>query len=326
MKSSVLLICFNRLDFVQDQIEQIPQDRKLYILQDGLGDKIQYSYEWRQLRNYLLRNYAEDSRVTLMLREKNLGGADGIPNAIDWALQNEDRIIVLEDDCLDGMEFYKFCDYHLQNNYDEDLVFISGNNFIDDKVKLNHNLILSYPHCWGWAITKHNWLRIRPFRDANGTWVSEYGYTKLQRRLRLIATIRKKKYLNSLEKLYWYFIFDKLLTQVKYHWDYTLQLHMWLHDLYSIIPVKNLVTNIGADNRSLNIKRVTNNHFKEITVNESDLRILLSPITKKHYDLKLDKINQWTVYGGTLRMIYHRLGIFKNPIKFLYFKVREYLV
>ena len=73
MKSSVLLICFNRLDFVQDQIEQIPQDRKLYILQDGLGDKIQYSYEWHQLRNYLVRYYAEDSRVTLMLREKNLG-------------------------------------------------------------------------------------------------------------------------------------------------------------------------------------------------------------------------------------------------------------
>ena len=96
-KAPILLICFNRLDFVQQQLEKIPNDRRVYILQDGLGEKLNNRTEWSALREYLRTHCLGVPNYSLHLRDDNLGGADGIPAAVDWVLKTEDSIIVLED-------------------------------------------------------------------------------------------------------------------------------------------------------------------------------------------------------------------------------------
>ena len=42
----------------------------------------------------------------------------------------------------------------------------------------------------------------------------------------------------------------------------------------------------------------------------------------KEYDIFIDKINQKAVFGSWTRMVYHRLGFLKEPIRFIYFSIK----
>ena len=126
--------------------------------------------------------------------------------------------------------------------------------------------------------------------------------------INLLKIVLKKRHLNFIEVIYWVIKFKRVVTQEAYHWDYAVQLNMWIKDLYAIIPATNLVQNIGADDRSLNTKSKTSNHFLSIAVKSYDVEKLFNVPNMAEYNTMHDKADQKIVFGSNLKFVKRLIG------------------
>jgi len=94
--------------------------------------------------------------------EANLGCKDGVISAIDWVLKNEDRVVVLEDDCFPAPDFLPFCSALLEMyKYDDQVAMVSGTNDISNELKNLDNcpdfVFDTFGSTWGWATWERAW-------------------------------------------------------------------------------------------------------------------------------------------------------------------------
>ena len=115
--------------------------------------------------------------VKTLFREENLGCRRGVSGAIDWFFKHESEGIILEDDVVPSVTFFRFCQELLERyRHDERVMSISGNNFQGEhKVTSNSYYFSRYNHLWGWATWKRAWkhydhemVHWPKFRDSNG--------------------------------------------------------------------------------------------------------------------------------------------------------------
>ena len=100
-EAPVLLITFNRPDYTLQVVEKIRQAKikKLYIANDGPREGNMDDQKAREEIKNIIDSIDWDCEVHTLFQEKNLGCGWGPANAITWAFENEDRLIILEDDC-----------------------------------------------------------------------------------------------------------------------------------------------------------------------------------------------------------------------------------
>lgn len=119
-----------------------------------------------QEKNVLItRRIIEDIdwiRPNIVFQNTNQGLAKSITSAANHALENHDRFILLEDDCVPAEHFFRFMDKCLnayENN--ESIYGISGYS-----IPIPSQLLNSYPYdiyfhprigSWGWATWKRAW-------------------------------------------------------------------------------------------------------------------------------------------------------------------------
>ena len=133
---------------------------KIYFFNDGPR---QFNSEDTIARDKIIsiiNNIDWDCEVVMNFQDTNLGCGLGPVSAINWAFQNEDRLIILEDDTVPSINFFPYCNYLLEKYKNEDRVYmISGsnpsehNNFTDD----SYLFFSKYGHIWGWATWKRAW-------------------------------------------------------------------------------------------------------------------------------------------------------------------------
>ncbi len=108
----VLFIVFNRLDLTKQVFSRIKQikPKKLFIAADGprlnnAEDKI----KCEQVRQYLVANIDWSCELKTLFREENFGCAKACAGAIDWFFSQVEEGVVIEDDCLIDLSFFRFC-------------------------------------------------------------------------------------------------------------------------------------------------------------------------------------------------------------------------
>ena len=132
IEAPVLLIAFNRPDTTKIAFESIRQvkPKKLYVAIDGPRSNKQGEVTLCKQVVKITQNVDWECDANYLIRENNLGCKHAVTGAIDWALKNEDRIIVIEDDIVAVPAFFSYAEKLLEKfKDDERIAMISANQY-----------------------------------------------------------------------------------------------------------------------------------------------------------------------------------------------------
>jgi hypothetical protein len=237
LDTPVLFLTFNRPDTTKQVLEAIRCARpsRIYLASDGPRDSCPGEEEKvLALREYMLGYIDWECEVKTLFREKNLGCKYAVSGAIAWFFKNEEMGIILEDDVLPVHSFFPYCEELLKRYKDDERIFmISGCNLISKRFAPESSYFFSrVTHIWGWAGWRRSWqyydVEMSPWPDWRDS-----------------GKLREFSGGNRIFSHYWKNIFDNVFLGSIDTWDYQLLFACWHRDAYTLLPSKNLTTNIG---------------------------------------------------------------------------------
>ena len=170
--------------------------------------------------------------VRTRFAEENLGCKGAMASAIDWAFEHSEDLIILEDDCLPSSTFYDYC-HNLLERWRDDrrVMMISGNNFQPRPTSSNSYYFSRWTHIWGWATWKRAW-------DTFEVDIKSWPQLRQTQQLKNIIP-------DPTEYSHWSRIFDAQHAGHIDTWDFPWMYTVWANNGMSVLPERNLVSNIG---------------------------------------------------------------------------------
>ncbi len=235
-KVPVLFIVFNRPDKTQQVLDKIREAKpeKLFVAADGPREHKPEDKEMCEKTRKIIQQVDWDCEVKTLFRDKNSGGSGmGVSGALQWFFDQVEEGIILEDDCVPNMSFFYFCQEMLKKyRYDNRVMHISGSNFQFGNTRGDGTYYFSkVVNVWGWATWKRAWkyfdyeMKLYPALIENRVMRNVYASPKIQ-----------KEY----ERTFGY-AFDGTWKC----WDRRWMQAVYVNNGLSIIPNKNLISNIG---------------------------------------------------------------------------------
>lgn len=243
--------------------------KKLYIFQDGkrknnsVLENINHNHT-----NQIIKNFSKFNSKKIFFR-KNIGQKYIGQKIFTRVFKYEKYAIILEDDCIPEMGFFKFCSEMLLKYYsNKQIAHISGCNLYygttKKKIIKNDDYLFSkFPQFMGWATWKDRWKK---YYDPNiKDWPKNKNF------------FLKNCNLKSGEKRFFNYYLNRVYFGKHIAWDTQWIYYNILNNLKTIVPNLNLIKNIGYANspsgkgakkfRNLmtkNIKFPIKNNTKEI--------------------------------------------------------------
>lgn len=237
MRTAIALIIFNRPDLTERVFTEIALARppKLLVIADGprsgRADDVEKCAATRAIVDRVnwpcevLKNYSD----------VNLGCGRREASGMTWIFEQVEEAIILEDDTLPHPTFFRFCE-ELLDKYRDDrrVMHISGDNWLFGQREISHSYYFSrYCLSWGWA----SWRRAFQLYDPE---------------IKLWPALRKTSWLTDIlgdprSVEYWSEIFDwthEGIDKVD-TWDFQWLFTIWAHHGLSVLPSRNLVSNLG---------------------------------------------------------------------------------
>lgn len=275
-KIPILFTIYNRLDTTKIVLEVIKKIKPthLFLASDGpKSDKEKDKVE--EVRRYVLSNIDWDVSLKTKFNINNKGCGEAMSSSIDWFFENVDMGIILEDDCLPNMSFFKYSEELLNYHKDNmDIWHISGSVLYKKEDYTPSYFYSVYPGIWGWATWSNRWKKYNFDMNKIDVKFGEYKYYKKSRISKSFFKEIKKK-MESYEIDTWDF-----------QWTYTI----WKNNGLCITPNYNLISNIGFDNHATHTKNSNDSrsnietqelkrifHPKNIEIHNDDI------IKKKHF-------------------------------------------
>ena len=182
MTAPVAFFIFNRPDLTAKSFQVIREARpaELFIVADGPRQDRPGEAELCQAARAVVDNIDWPCEVRRNYSSENLGCAKRVSSGIGWVLEQVDRTIILEDDCIADPSFFQFCEELLERYHaDERVMMISGNNFQFGRVRgIGSYYFTAYPKIWGWATWRRAWRHMdyemrqwRKLRDSD--WLED---------------------------------------------------------------------------------------------------------------------------------------------------------
>jgi hypothetical protein len=227
----VLIVGYKRVEELSTLFRKTLESgvKKVYVALDGIDSEIgsQVTREIESEINKIASNFC-DLELKVWVREKNLGSALSVMTAIEWAFQFEEALVILEDDLEISSELFVYFANQLQNiSNDSKVLMSSGSNVFRGESKDVLSGHSNYPIVWGWLTTKNKWQVIR-----NGIFIQELNFEKpLPRTVKIFLETGRIRALSGLIDA----------------WDVPLAAFMKAKGYKSLIPSRNLVSNIGFD-------------------------------------------------------------------------------
>ena len=121
-KIPILFVIFKRKDVALRAFAQIKKVRpeQLYIACDGARPNVEGEAEMVEAtRKAVLEAIDWDCEVHTRFQKSNLGCSMGVYTAINWLFDNEERGIIIEDDCVMRDSFFPFVEEMLERYADD---------------------------------------------------------------------------------------------------------------------------------------------------------------------------------------------------------------
>ena len=235
LRTPVVFLIFNRPEPARKVFEAIRQARpaQLLVVADGPRSSHQDDQQLCLQSRALLNLVDWPCQVYTNFADTNMGCRRRIVSGLNWAFDQVEEAIILEDDCLPDPTFFRYCSELLEHYRDEPRIGqISGANFQPPGCGDGYSYYYSrYNHIWGWASWRRAWrlhddtMKDWPgFRDGGGL---------------------KKLISSAAERRYWIDILDRIAAGQLDTWDCQWTLSCWQNRMLTVLPQVNLVSNIG---------------------------------------------------------------------------------
>jgi hypothetical protein len=233
----IALLNFNRPELTRQVFEVVRQirPRRLLIIADGprmdMPDDARLCAEVRAVFDEI----DWDCEVTRNFSDTNMGSFRRNSTGLNWVFDSVEEAIVLEDDCIPSLSFFRYSEDLLERYRNDPRVgVISGDNFGFPKPVGNNDsyFFSAYALPWGWA----SWRRVWKNVDLKMLWW-ERNYAK---------NILRELFPQAIVWRYWHWLFESIHNgEIKNAWDYQLILSLFRHSQFCVVPKVNLISNVG---------------------------------------------------------------------------------
>lgn len=240
----VLLLIFNRPETTLQVIAALSKVKPqyLYIAADGPRADRFDDVEKTEAARKIATEIDWPCEVKTLFRDENLGCRRAVSAAIDWFFEHVEEGIIMEDDCIPDPSFFPFAGELLERfRNDERVMVIAAKHHGAARASPYSYFFSCYNHCWGWA----SWRRAWQYYDRDMThW----------------PALRESDWLLGIGsggrafQQYWTMIFDSAYAGKVDSWAYRWTFSCWAQSGLSILPARNLVTNIGFGEDSTHTK------------------------------------------------------------------------
>jgi hypothetical protein len=232
----IAFIIFNRPDTTQRVFAEIAKLKpaKLLVIADGARQNKPGEDILVKQTRAIIDQVDWPCQIQTNYSDVNLGCKHRVSSGIDWIFSLEPEAIILEDDCLPDPSFFVFCQEMLER-YREDtsIGMITGDNFQNGIRRGDGDYYFSkYTHIWGWASWKRAW-------EKYDVCLTQWPEVKRDR------VFWNHLGLHSPEEHYWKNIFQQVYDGFIDTWDYQWTFTCWVNNMVSIVPNRNLISNIG---------------------------------------------------------------------------------
>lgn len=300
LETAVLFLVFNRPDTTKQVFEAIRQAKppRLYVAADGPRSnregEVQRVAQVRQIAT------AVDwpCEVKTLFRHENLGCKYAVSEAITWFFEYEEQGIILEDDCLPSMDFFRFTEDMLKRYSTETRVMmVTGTNYLSGKIDQPY-FFSEHFIIWGWATWKRAWAL---YDVEMKLWTDE----RIRREL-------SRKYTNKWAFKHFELTFDSLNEGYIDTWDIQWVFAGTINECLCVTPNKNLISNIGVI--GTHGKELTDSHY--LTIEKLDGTSYANHLPELHknsqYDLELHKLKNFpAVRRNIIIKILKKVGLYK---------------
>jgi len=236
-KVPVALFNFNRPHLTRKVFEVVRQIKpaRLLLVADGprtnRADDARLCAEVRAIFDEI----DWECEVTRNFADTNMGSFKRNSSGLTWVFDTVEEAIILEDDCVPSLSFFRYCEELLERYRDDERVgVISGNNFVLPGIVQGDAsyFFSSYALTWGWASWRRVWKQV----DLSMSWWVPEEAREMLRTL----------YPQSMEWKYWYRLFEDIHKgNMRNAWDYQLILSSVRYSQLCVIPEVNLISNVG---------------------------------------------------------------------------------
>lgn len=278
MEAAVLLVTFNRPENTRKVFEKLKAAKvsKLFLFNDGPREGNIKDIEARKAIFSLSKEVDWNCELSMNFPEKNRGCGLGVSSAISWAFEKEDRLIILEDDCVPSLSFFSFCNDMLELYKNDTRVWTitgrshhSGSKYFKDQ-----DFIFSKNsgHCWGWATWKRCWNHFTFDLDERwANFVRSGGFENV--------------FFSKEEAVYFTRVYNKVFNDKKlstHAWSLHFAFILYSNGGLSIVPSQNLIENIGK----IGVHTKMQSSFHELKAFENFVikRLPLLVINNREYD------------------------------------------
>lgn len=241
----ILLLAFNRPDLLEQAIAPLDAVRphRVFLALDGPRAHVRDESVLVQNCEDLVRAAVgrwDGCELRVLRRTENLGMKRACVGAIDWFFSQVDAGIIIEDDCVADPSFFRFAS-ELLDRYREDshVMGVCGTNPIgapEVRGGASYRFVRNFG-VWGWA----TWAR---------AWAHNDSDLLLSGRRDVAEVLRRQGCSSIPRRRFW----ERLLAAVadgrNPNWDFPWTFSMWREGGLCIRPDRNLVGNIGHDERA----------------------------------------------------------------------------
>lgn len=224
-----LVIAFSRLEGIERLLNSInpAEIEVLYVAIDGPTSPEVEATQKQIVR--LVDSYCASNSIHLVVwqREENLGVAVSIITALDWFFSHEDFGVILEDDLIVGKDFIKFALENKSRLENDEVLLISGDQFVQNTQVAIDRYWTTYPLIWGWASSQKKWEEMK------------HGIVHAKPSL-------FRRPLNRIEN-FWRVGTLRVRSRELDTWDIPLVYYMLQNHKLCLTPNKNLISNLGND-------------------------------------------------------------------------------
>lgn len=278
LTTPVVLLIFNRPDTTARVFAEIAKakPKQLFVVADGPRPDRPDDAEKCAAVRAIVEQVDWDCNVYTNYAPENLGLRRRVASGLDWAFQQVEEAMILEDDCAPDPTFFRFCQELLARyREDERIMVVSGNNFQYGRRRTPYSYYFSrYNHCWGWATWRRAW---RLYDDEMRDW------PEVRRNEQLRAVLEKDDAVR-----YWTRIFDRTYAGEYNSWAYRWTYSCWCHSGLTTLPAVNLVSNIGFGPLATH----TRNSSRELALPTTSMEFPLQHPTRLMRQVDADAFSQ----------------------------------
>lgn len=282
LETPVVLFIFNRPEETRRILTRIAKVKpnQLYVVADGPRQKNpEDRKKCDRTRNIVEELVDWDCEIRKNFTETNLGLRKRFTTGLEWVFSHCNEAIILEDDCIPSESFFYFCQELLERyRNDERIMDISGTNYLEEWKSDRQDYHFSlYGGIWGWATWRDSWEWYDPSMEL---WSDPEIRARV---MDLIADSNQSGYLK--------YIYQKVYDNEIETWDYQWGFAKHRNSALSIVPAKNLVSNVGFGDNATNTSTRSSN-WENISRYEMEFPIRENRFVAvdREYDQKFHKM------------------------------------